>query len=164
MHLLPGWLVGGTDQSDCLILVCVVLLPVLVVGQVRRCVSLFWGGEGGATVVAPAGCWEGYVCERSGAALPGLSWLLMTAMARTSRTPSPPASSSSTTPSAGSLTPPHPASPPPGRGSRRGFCGPREPLGAIVSMAALQPRPLGCSKATSAGLLLHLALGEATHC
>lgn len=62
---------------------------------------------GGGCWCSPGGCSGGYVCERSGAAPPGLSWLLMTAIAWTSRTPSPPAvqsSSSSTTLTPGRLT------------------------------------------------------------
>lgn len=107
----------------------------------------------------PGGCSEGYVRERSSAALPGLSWLLMTAMEWTSRTPSPPASrssSSSTTLTPGSLAPPRPASPSPGRGSHNGFWGPQQPLASIVSIAALQLRQFGCSRAASAGQLHHL--------
>lgn len=91
----------------------------LVLRQVCRCVSLFWGGGvvagAGGYWGGPGGCSEGYVRERSSAALAGLSWLLMTAMEWTSRTPSPPASrssSSSTTLTPGSLAPPRPASPP----------------------------------------------------
>lgn len=120
--------------------VCHLLLPGLSLSVLRlvcRCVSLFWtgGGGGGGWWRGPGGCSEGYVCERSGAALPGLSWLLMMPMERTSRTPSPPASrssSSSTTPTPGSLTP-SPPSPPPGQGSHGGFQGPQQPLGSIIS-------------------------------
>lgn len=74
---------------------------------------------GGGHWYSPGGCSEGYVCERSGAALPDLSWLLMTAIVWTSRTPSPPAvqsSSSSTTLTPGSLTR-LTRTPPPGHGS-----------------------------------------------
>lgn len=68
----------------------------------------------GANAGAPEAARRGYVWKRGSKVLAGLSGLLMTAIDRTSRTPSPRAShttSSSTTLTPGSLTPPPPASP-----------------------------------------------------
>ena len=90
-HMTPLYHVNISSQTGLLICVCVRLLG----GQCR----------------GPGGCSEVYVWEQGSKALADLSGLLMTAIDRTSHTPSPCAlhtTSSSTTVAPGSLTPASP--------------------------------------------------------
>lgn len=100
--------------------------------RVCVCVCLIGGQRRG-----PGGCSEGYVWEQGSKVLAGLSGLLMTAIDRTSHTPSPRAlhtTSPSTTLTPGSLTPTSPCLTSPSTQNRsNAFLGPRQHFGLAVS-------------------------------
>lgn len=110
-----------SSQSSLLVCMCVCVF--LLKGQCR----------------GPGGWSKGYVWERGSKVLAGLSWLLMTAIDRTSHTPSPCAlhttsSSTTLTPTAAAL--PHPTSPPTQDSSNASW-GPRQRFGLTVSLKLL---------------------------